>query len=178
MKPIGRLVPMFWLLATSLVAACSEPGDAIPPPFTPANDVQFIDGMIPHHQGAVMMADHILERGQSSELKAMAQRMKTSQNQEIERMRAARQALTGSGDTPPMNDPHMIADMMRMMQLSGDTLDRAFLQDMIPHHAGALIMSHRALPNLQRPDMQELANQILDSQAREIGELNKMLSTP
>lgn len=178
MKTTGCLVSMFFALATSLAAACSGEGGAVPPPFTPADDVQFIDGMVPHHEGAVMMADLILQRGQRSDLRSMAEQMKSSQSQEIEQMRGARQALTGSRDTPPMSDPHMLADMMHMMQLSGAALDQMFLEDMIPHHAGAITMSHRALPNLQRGDMQTLARHIIDSQAREIGELNKMLTAP
>ena len=52
-----------------------------------------------------------------------------------------------------------------------------FLADMIPHHAGAIEMAHRALPNLKRADLQAMAMNIVSSQAKEIGELQDMLSS-
>jgi uncharacterized protein (DUF305 family) len=50
-----------------------------------------------------------------------------------------------------------------------------FVEDMIPHHSGAVSLAHRAKASLQRPDMQQLAAKIFDMQAKEIGELQAML---
>lgn len=177
--PQSRLSAVTMFLFIVLFVGCSSgPEAAIPPPFTPADDVQFIDGMVPHHQGAVMMADMIVQRGQRADLRAMAQQMKDSQNQEIAMMRSARQAIAGSTDTPPMSDPHMLSDMMLLSQQSGAQLDTMFMEHMIPHHAGAIIMAHRALPNLKLADMHALAAHIVDAQALEIGELQRMLTAP
>ena len=65
--------------------------------------------------------------------------------------------------------------MAMMMQMSGAELDRMFLSDMIAHHAGALSMSHRAMPYLQRNELKTMAQNIFDSQAREIGDIHSML---
>lgn len=72
---LTSLISAVLSLGMSLVASCAESGGEIPPPFTPSDDVQFIDGMVPHHEGAVLMADMILLRSQRSELKAMAQQI-------------------------------------------------------------------------------------------------------
>lgn len=144
-------------------------------PFIAANDVQFIDAIIPHHQTAVEMANEELEKGTRADVKAMAQKMKDDQTQEIAVLRGARQALTGTADLPaPPMDPHMSDDMLRLDQATGVQVDTLFLEHMIPHHAEGLSLAHRALPNLQRADVRQIATNIVDVQAREIGEMHEM----
>jgi uncharacterized protein (DUF305 family) len=117
----------------------------------------------------------VIAKGSASDLKAMAQMIKTSQTAEISLMRTARQALTGSADSPPPPaDPHMDADMARMMTLAGDALDRMFIEEMIPHHAAGLPTAHRSKAHLARADMRKLADDIYDAQAKEIGDLERM----
>jgi len=59
-----------------------------------------------------------------------------------------------------------------LARLSGVELDRAFLDHMIPHHAGAVDMAHRALPNLTSPELQTMAR---DTIANQTHEMNVML---
>lgn len=168
--------------------ATGQPGDAAIAagfegdrrvPLTPANDVQFIDYFVVHHQAAIDMATMEIDRGGDATVKSMAQQMKTSQMAEIATMRQARQTLTGTADSPPApRDGHMEADMQVMMGLAGAPLDKAFLEEMIQHHAGALPTAHRAPPNLSRGDLRALAASIYDVQASEIGEMKMMLGDP
>lgn len=46
-------------------------------------DVDFVKGMIPHHQGAVEMARIVLEHGRDPELKKLAQAIIKAQDEEI-----------------------------------------------------------------------------------------------
>lgn len=46
-------------------------------------DVDFVQGMIPHHQGAVDMAKILLEKGKDPELKKMAKDIIVAQEKEI-----------------------------------------------------------------------------------------------
>jgi uncharacterized protein (DUF305 family) len=65
-------------------------------------DKAFIDAMVPHHQGAIAMAEELLENGEQPALREMAGDIISAQTKEIAQMRAWRKAwygsATGSGD--------------------------------------------------------------------------------
>ncbi len=53
--------------------------------------------------------------------------------------------------------------------------DRAFLEQMIAHHGGALVMAHDALRKSNNPTIRRLACEIIVTQRREIIELRRMV---
>jgi uncharacterized protein (DUF305 family) len=51
-------------------------------------DVDFVKGMIPHHQGAIDMAKVVLEHGKDPQIRRLAREIIKAQNSEISMMRA------------------------------------------------------------------------------------------
>lgn len=149
-------------------------------------DLRFIDAMIPHHQGAVMMAQEALQKSSHPEVKQLAEAIIQAQQQEISQMQSWRKAWYPNVDATPMMYDSQMGHMMPMseamrssMMMQGDLgaadsqFDLRFLNAMIPHHEGALTMAQEALEKSSRPEIKQLAQAILDSQQQEINQMNQ-----
>lgn len=55
-------------------------------------DLRFINGMIPHHEGALVMAQDVLQKSQRREMKKLAEEIIQAQETEINQMKQWRQA--------------------------------------------------------------------------------------
>ncbi|HEY9827957.1 MAG TPA: DUF305 domain-containing protein [Stenomitos sp.] len=147
-------------------------------------DLRFIDAMIPHHEGAVIMAQAAQQKAQHSELKTLATAIIKAQNAEIDQMKQWRAKWYPNASKTPMawhaDMGHMMAmsatqrqDMMMQQDLGAADagFDLRFIKAMIPHHEGALIMAQEVLSKTQRPEIKKLAQDILSSQQAEIQQM-------
>jgi uncharacterized protein (DUF305 family) len=160
-------------------------------------DLMFIDMMIQHHEGAVAMAQVAVERAEHPELARLAQTIIDDQQAEIDRLRGWRDAwypgaaelswdemmggwrqmMAGMPGMPAMGP--MAAGMMGMMDpqaaaaaLQGAApFDLAFVDAMIPHHLGALMMAEMAVQRATHPELVAMAQAMFDTQTAEIAQM-------
>ena len=145
-------------------------------------DLQYLDSMIHHHNGAVAMAKMVLGKTERPELKAFAQKIIDDQTKEIGFMQQLRdQWYAGKPPAVNMEMPGMIGGMkmmnsnhMREMdEMEAPHFDLHFLNMMIAHHEGAVVMSNDALKKGEHPEIKQLAQRILDAQRPEIEQMKK-----
>ena len=149
-------------------------------------DLRFVDAMIPHHEGAVIMAKAVLEKSQRPELKKLAQEIINAQKQEIAQMRQWRKDwYPNAGDNPmawhkEMNHMmEMLPEQMSAMRMEVDLggadaeFDLRFIEAMIPHHEGAVVMAKDALEKSKRSEITKLSKEIIASQQAEIDQMKQ-----
>jgi uncharacterized protein (DUF305 family) len=68
--------------------------------------------------------------------------------------------------------------MMRdLSNLSGAEIDRTFLEDMIMHHMGAIMMARSVQPYVEHQEMEDLTKAVVDTQSKEIQQMRNILSS-
>ncbi|QOV23703.1 DUF305 domain-containing protein [Anabaenopsis elenkinii] len=149
-------------------------------------DLRFIDAMILHHQGAIDMAQEAQEKSQRPEIKQLAEEIITAQKQEISQMQQWRTAWYPNAGDQPMGYHTEMGHMMQMtaaqkqammmstdLGVADDKFDLRFINGMIPHHEGALVMAQDALEKSVRPELQELAQEVIKAQVTEINQMKQ-----
>jgi uncharacterized protein (DUF305 family) len=144
--------------------------------------------MIPHHDGAVKMADIILKRTKRPELRQLATDIKRAQTREIGQMKAwykqwYKTNVPSTGRSRGMGMMGMggggMANMMtaQVQRLENATdSERVFLEEMIPHHKMALMMTAHIVDS-DRPELRTLAKNIMQTQSAEIEKMRQWYKT-
>jgi len=149
-------------------------------------DWRFIDAMTPHHQGGVTMAKELQQKSKRPEMQKLAAEIIKAQEKEIAAMKQWRTAWYPKADATPMAwhnaGGHMMAmspEQMQGMRMEMDLgpanaeFDLRFINAMVPHHEGALVMAKDALDKSKRPEIRQLAQAILTSQQAEIDQMKQ-----
>jgi uncharacterized protein (DUF305 family) len=147
-------------------------------------DLRFIDGMIPHHEGGVVMAKEALQKSKRPEIIKLANEILKAQNVEISEMKQWRKTWYPKAPTEPQawhaQMKHMMAmspEQIKAMRMDMDLgaadadFDLRFLNAMIPHHEGAVNMAKDALSKSKRLEIKKLAQAIISSQEAEIQQM-------
>jgi uncharacterized protein (DUF305 family) len=161
-------------------------------------DVKFMQGMIHHHNQALLMAAMIPSHTETPELIAMGKKITISQTGEIQAMK---EWLTARKQDVPMIMPDGAAHMMttsgamdmgampgmltpeQMTALDaarGAKFDELFLTGMIQHHKGALTMvaDLRAAGGARETNIGDFCNQVDNDQRMEIVRMYGLLGRP
>ena len=156
------------------------------PPHTEA-DVAFMTGMIPHHAQALEMTALVPRRAGSEAVRQMALRMEISQRDEIALMEgwlADRGETVSEGHAHHMSSMPMMPGMLSpeqmkaLEQASGREFDRLFLEYMIQHHEGAIVMVNDLFNSsgaAQESEIFQFASHVDADQRMEISRMQGLL---
>jgi uncharacterized protein (DUF305 family) len=165
-------------------------------------DVHFMQGMIPHHAQALEMTALVPERTRREDVRLLARRIELSQKDEIALMQ---RWLAERGEEVPGLDAHhghadhhgqhghhgaeghammpgMLteAEMRTLARASGAEFDRLFLEFMIRHHEGALVMVEELFASGgagEDGEIFQFAAHVDSDQRIEIARMRRMLTT-
>ena len=150
-------------------------------------DVAFMQGMIGHHAQAIEMVELLKTRTASDDMKRFALRIEISQADEIKMMK---RWLEDRKQTVPSEHAHhapgaklmpgMLSadDMAKLAAAKGNAFDKLFLEFMIRHHEGALVMVKELFASpgaAQEAEVFAFASDVEADQAMEIERMRGML---
>ena len=171
------------------------PSKVLPPSTTGAvpkpsqADIDFMQGMIMHHEQAVEMTALIPSHTGNKEVRALGARISLSQSDEI---RFMKRWLVARGQSTSMSMPDMDkagkpmmmpgmltpVQMEALRQADGAEFDRLFLTGMIQHHGGALVMVKELFDSPaagQDAELFDFATDVDNGQRAEIRIMENML---
>lgn len=155
-------------------------------PITGNATLDFLYEMIPHHEAAIAMSKNILKYTDNAQLKALAQAIINKQTQEVTYMKSLLDKLSHTADLPKDDDTaylkayHTImSEMDKGMSAKPTTsnVNILFLEEMIPHHKGAIAMAENILLYTTNPSVHKLAQQIISSQKEQLPQMDHLLET-
>lgn len=143
----------------------------------------FIVQMIPHHRAAIEMSENVLPNISGCGLRRIASNIITSQTKSIADMKAVLPCCAAL-----CSPPRDLALYQRRMDLiyqtmfsemggapETDQIGVNFMQEMIPHHEGAIRMSKNALKYGVCPELVPILCAIISSQEKGVREMRTLL---
>jgi uncharacterized protein (DUF305 family) len=179
------------LVAASIGAVLVSSGsaqDAKPPDSASAAswnsaDRAYVLAMLWHHQQAQELASLVQGRTSRPELRHLALSIRTAQTSDADRMTAWLRARDPAAGNPLVDPDTQPADrwfpgMMARSQLrtlaatSGQRFDFLFVDMLLEHHKGAIVMADRVLADGRDAEVALLASRTVTNSQRAIGQLN------
>lgn len=151
-------------------------------------DKHFIEQMIPHHADAIAMGHLALEKAEHQEIKDLGQNIISAQSSEIDQMKSWYQSWFNAtapdvfaGTSHGMGSGMMHGGMMNNESdieslRTATPFDKAFIEEMIPHHQMAVMMAQMLKSSTTRPEMKQLADNIIEAQNKEIEQMRSWYS--
>ena len=139
-----------------------------------ADDINFAEMMIPHHEQAIEMSEIALLNTTNPDVLQLAQEIKDAQAPEIELMKSwdGVKVSTHAGHT--MDGMLSAGELNDLREAQGQEFDRLFLQGMIKHHEGAIVMAQDVAASMNK-EVADLSAAIITAQELEIAAMKELL---
>jgi uncharacterized protein (DUF305 family) len=138
--------------------------------------IMFAQMMIPHHEQAIELSNVALEVSTNSEVRELAESIKSEQSPEIKQMGTWLESVGMPDMHHMMEMPGFVeeSDFAALKKLTGAEFDIRFLELMIGHHEGAIEMA-KDIKNNKNSEVKALSDAIISSQTAEITEMNNLI---
>lgn len=139
----------------------------------------FLEQMIPHHQGAIDMANIAMQKSETDEVRQLSEAILATQQAEIDQMTGWLKDWYGvdyanTQDAMGHGMHSMMGDLTALNRARN--FDTEFVRQMIPHHESAVIMAQMLLAANPRPELKTLAENIITAQQKEISDMKAWLA--
>ena len=144
--------------------------------FSPA-DIEFAQGMIPHHQQAIVMAKIALKKSHDARIISLAKAIRDAQGPEVLIMKKwlSEAKVSSMGMSMMMDGMLSTRELNALKSASGANFDKLFLRGMIQHHQGAIRMAEKVSAS-SNPEVKRLSQNIIAAQRNEIIKMRVLLS--
>ena len=147
--------------------------------------LDFLYGMIPHHESAVEMSKSYLKYAKEKKdpaFKEMAEEIIKTQEEEIEEMMEMAKAIETDKELDYEDEQSYLKEYHSMMKdhdmshnMVTSDVDTAFAEGMMVHHQMAVDMAESILKYTNNEEVIELAKNIVETQNEEIAEMQSFL---
>lgn len=144
--------------------------------------LDFIECMIPHHQAAIYMCENLLKYTECEPLQKIANNIIQTQTQGIQQMQEIAQTTCGFVNSQRdvncyiSNYFSITRNMICRMRNSCEceNINLNFINEMIPHHEGAISMCQNLLKYCIDPRLKQIAESIIKEQSEGVEQLKKV----
>lgn len=116
-------------------------------------DLRYLNAMIAHHRGAMLLAEQLGENTTRPEMKALSKEILTDEPKAIAELYAWKKDWYG--DTKSVRDP-----IVANLGPAGDTFDLRFLNAIIAHHEAGIDMTKETRLKSSRAEILDNANAV------------------
>lgn len=143
-------------------------------------DQQYIDVLALHHRTAISMSEMAVRTADRPRLKALAREIIMAQREELRTLHDWRARWYGD---PSFESYELSEHDLRMLGITpgakrelkqAENFDHAYVDRIIPHHAGALTLSRWAVDQASHERLRGLASAVIDMQGEEIWVFTKL----
>ncbi len=145
-------------------------------------DVEFVQGMIPHHEQAIHMAELADEHANSPDVKKLASTIKTKEEEHLKTMETLLHEWgvkkeEGHGGHGGGQRPGMFSEqqLQELEHTEGVAFDKRYLHMMIEHDEAAIHMAEEAEHDGENKEVKKLAAEIKRGKETEITDMEEML---
>lgn len=144
--------------------------------------INFIECMIPHHEAAIQMSENLLEYTRYQPLQEIAQNIIKRQTEGIKQMGEIAKTTYGFPNTPQVVDNYM----KKYLEITKNMIEKMknvprcvninlnFVNEMIPHHEGAIAMCENLLSYHIDPRLKLVADTIIREQSEGVKQLKEI----